>query len=169
MRRREFLILSGAVATSWPSALFGQQNKIIRVGALYLGNADADSFKTNLREVLRELGYIEGQNIAFEFRSAEGKADQLPPLAAELVRLKVDVIVALYVPCALAAKQATSDIPIVAIAADPVETGIVPSLARPGGNITGVSLMSAASNAKNVELFSRPAAGGTARGRTGQR
>ena len=95
-------------------------------------------------KALRELGYVEGQNIAFEFRSAEGKADQLPLLAAELVRLKVDVIVALYVPCALAAKKATLDIPIVIIAADPVETGIVASLANPGGNITGVSLMSAA-------------------------
>jgi putative tryptophan/tyrosine transport system substrate-binding protein len=152
MRRREFLSLAG-IATLWPLSVYGQQNKFARVGALYLGNADAESFKTNLREGLRELGYVEGQNIAFEFRSAEGKADQLPSLAAELVRLKVDVIVALYVPCALAAKQATLDIPIVAIAADPVETGIVPSLARPGGNITGVSLMSAASNAKNIELF----------------
>jgi putative ABC transport system substrate-binding protein len=123
------------------------------VGALYLGNADADSFKTNLREGLRELGFVEGQNIAFEFRSAEGKPDRLPTLAAELVHLKVDVIVALYVPCALAVKQATRDIPIVIIAADPVETGIVTSLAHPGGNITGVSLMSAASNAKNIELF----------------
>jgi len=140
-------------AASWSLALHAQQTKIVRIGALFLGNADADSFKTNLREGLRELGYVEGQNIAFEFRSAEGKADQLPVLAAELVRLKVDVIVALYVPCALAAKQATKDIPIVAIAADPVETGIVPSLARPGGNVTGVSLMSAASNAKNIELF----------------
>jgi len=153
MRRREFFFLISAAIASWPLALYAQQTKNVRIGALYLGNADADSFKTNLREGLRELGYVEGQNIAFEFRSAEGKADQLPLLAAELVRLKVDVIVALYVPCALAAKQATSDIPIVIIAADPVETGIVPSLARPGGNITGVSLMSAASNAKNVELF----------------
>ena len=82
-----------------------------------------------------------------------GKADRLPALAAELVQLKVDVIVALYVPSALAAKQATQDIPIVIVAADPVETGIVSSLARPGANITGVSLMSAASNAKNIELF----------------
>jgi putative tryptophan/tyrosine transport system substrate-binding protein len=152
MRRRVFLGLLGVAAT-WPLALYGQQTRIVRVGALYLGNADADSFKTNLREGLRELGYIEGQNISFEFRSAEGKADRLPSIAAELVQLKVDVIVALYVPCALAAKQATVDIPIVAIAADPVETGIVSSLARPGGNITGVSLMSAASNAKNIELF----------------
>jgi len=152
MRRREFLSLLSA-ATLWPLPLYGQQNKFVRVGALYLGNADADSFKTNLREGLSELGYVEGKNIAFEFRSAEGKADRLPTLAAELVQLKVDVIVALYVPCALAAKQATRDVPIVIIAADPVETGIVASLAHPGGNITGVSLMSAASNAKNIELF----------------
>src|SRR5262249_40584896 len=120
---------------------------------LYIGLADAASFMQELREGLRELGYVEGENIAFEFRSADGQLDRLPRLAAELVRLKVDLIVALYVPCALAAKQATQEIPIVAIAADPVETGIVSSLARPGGNITGVSLMSAASNAKNVELF----------------
>ena len=124
-----------------------------RIGALYIGLADAESFKKELREGLRELGYVEGQNIAFEFRSAEGKLDRLPELAAELVRLKVDVIVALYVPCALAAKQATSEIPIVIVAADPVETGIVASLAHPGGNITGVSLMSAVLIGKCVELF----------------
>jgi putative ABC transport system substrate-binding protein len=120
---------------------------------LYIGLADAESFKKELREGLRELGYIEGQNFTFEFRSAEGKLDRLPELASELVRLKVDVIVALYVPCALAAKQATRDIPIVIVAADPIETGIVPSLARPGGNITGVSLMSAVFVGKCVELF----------------
>jgi putative ABC transport system substrate-binding protein len=131
-----------------------QQPKLMaRIGALYIGLADADSFKKELREGLRELGYVEGQNIAFEFRSAEGKLDRLPELASELVRLKVDVIVALYVPSGLAAKQATREIPIVIIAADPVETGIVASLARPGGNITGVSLMSAVLIGKCVELF----------------
>ena len=124
-----------------------------RIGALYIGTADAESFKKELREGLRELGYVEGQNIAFEFRSAEGKLDRLPELAAELVRLKVDVIVTLYVPPSLAAKQATREIPIVVIVGDPVETGIVPSLARPGGNITGVSLMAAALGGKSVELF----------------
>ena len=124
-----------------------------RVGALYIGVADEEFFKRNLREGLHELGYAEERNIAFEFRSAEGKLDRLPALAAELVGLKVDLIVALYVPCALAAKQATRDIPIVIIAGDPVETGIVPSLARPGGNITGVSLMASALAGKSVELF----------------
>jgi len=153
VRRRDFLGVLGGAATGWPLAVHAQQSKRARIGALYIGLADGESFKQELRDGLRELGYLEGQNIAFEFRSAEGQADRLPGLAAELVRLKVDVLVALYVPSALAAKQATSDIPIVMVAADPVETGIVPSLARPGGNITGVSLMSAASNAKNIELF----------------
>jgi putative tryptophan/tyrosine transport system substrate-binding protein len=153
MRRREFIGIVGSSAAMWPLAAFAQQPKVARIGALYIGTADAETFKNELREGMRELGYVEGQNIAFEFRSAEGKLDRLPELAAELVRLKVDVIVALYVASALAAKQATRDIPIVIVAAEVVETGIVPSLARPGGNVTGVSLMTAASNAKNVELF----------------
>src|SRR5437764_10418823 len=152
MKRREFITLLGGAA-AWPLAARAQQSKVARIGALYIGLADAESFKKELRDGLRELGYVEGQNIAFEFRSAEGKLDRLPELASELVRLKVDVIVALYVPCALAAKQATREIPIVIIAADPVETGIVPSLARPSGNITGVSLMSAVMIGKCVELF----------------
>jgi putative ABC transport system substrate-binding protein len=153
MRRREFITLIGGAATAWPLVARAQQPKVPRVGALYIGLADAESFKNEIREGLRDSGYVEGRNIAFEFRSAEGKLDRLPELAAELVRLKVDVIVALYVPCALAAKEATREIPIVIIAADPVETGIVPSLAHPGGNITGVSLMSAVFVGKCVELF----------------
>jgi putative ABC transport system substrate-binding protein len=152
MRRRELIVLIGGAA-AWPLAARAQQSKVARIGALYVGTADADSFKKELREGLRELDYVEGQNIAFEYRSAEGNLDRLPELAAELVRLKVDVIVALYVPCALAAKQATRDIPIVIIAGDPVETGIVASLAHPGGNITGVSLMASALHGKSVELF----------------
>jgi putative ABC transport system substrate-binding protein len=118
VRRREFITLVVGAAAAWPVVTRAQQSRVARIGALYIGLADADSFKKELREGLRELGYLEGQNIAFEFRSAEGKLDRLPELAAELVRLKVDVIVALYVPCALAAKQATSEIPIVIIAAD---------------------------------------------------
>jgi putative ABC transport system substrate-binding protein len=150
--RRDIALVGGAVLT-WPIAGRTQQSKVVRIGALYIGLADAESFRNALRDGLRELGYVEGQNVAFEFRSAEGRLDRLPGLAAELVRLKVDLIVALYVPSALAAKQATRDIPIVIIATDPVETGIVSSLARPDGNITGVSLMSAESTAKNIELF----------------
>src|SRR5262245_19060553 len=145
MRRREFITLLGGATVVWPLEARTQQPKVARIGALYIGLADAESFRKELREGLREVGYVEGHNIAFEFRSAEGRLDRLSELASELVRLKVDVIVALYVPCALAAKQATREIPIVIIAADPVETGIVASLARPGGSITGVSLMSARS------------------------
>jgi putative tryptophan/tyrosine transport system substrate-binding protein len=153
LNRREFITLLGGAAAAWPLAARAQQPKLARIGALYIGTADEEAFKTNLRDGLRELGYVEGQNIAFEFRSAEGKLDRLPELAAELVRLKVDVIVAVYVPPSLAAKQATREIPIVVIVGDPVETGIVPSLARPGGNITGVSLMASALHGKSVELF----------------
>ena len=153
LKRRDFISLVSGAAIVWPIAVRGQQSKMARIGVLYIGLADTESFKKELREGLRELGHIEGQNIAFEFRSGEGKLDRLPELAAELVRLKVDVIVPLYVPSALAAKQATREIPIVIIAADPVEVGIVPSLARPGGNITGVSLMSAVFVGKCVELF----------------
>ena len=153
LRRREFIALLGGAAAACAFPAGAQTSKVARVGALYIGVADEEFFKRNLREGLHELGYAEERNIAFEFRSAEGKLDRLPALAAELVGLKVDLIVALYVPCALAAKQATRDIPIVIIAGDPVETGIVPSLARPGGNITGVSLMASALAGKSVELF----------------
>jgi putative ABC transport system substrate-binding protein len=153
MRRRDFITLIGGALASRPITARAQQSKVARIGVLYIGTADAEMFKKELREGLHELGYVEGQNIAFEFRSAEGKLDRLPELANELVRLKVEVMLALYVPPSLAAKQATTDIPIVVIVGDPVETGIVPSLARPGGNITGVSLMASALNGKSVELF----------------
>jgi putative ABC transport system substrate-binding protein len=93
MKRREFITLLGGAPAVWPLAAGAQQSKVARIGALYIALADAESFQKELREGLRELGYVEGQNIAFEFRSAEGKLDRLPELAAEL-----DVIVALYVP-----------------------------------------------------------------------
>jgi ABC-type uncharacterized transport system substrate-binding protein len=152
-RRRRVVLLLGSAALALGSRVLAQPTRISRVGALYLGTADAESFRREIRDGLRELGYVEGRNVAFEFRSADGHLERLPDLAAELVRLKVDVIVALYVPCALAAKHATKEIPIVIVAGDPVETGIVPSLASSGSNITGVSLMAAASNGKSVELF----------------
>jgi putative tryptophan/tyrosine transport system substrate-binding protein len=153
LRRREFITLLGGTVVAWPLAARAQPSKLARIGVLYIGLADGESFRKEIREGLRELGYVEGQNIAFEFRSAEGRLDRLPELAAELVRRKVDVIVTLYVPPSLAAKHATAEIPIVAIVGDPVETGIVASLAHPGGNITGVSLMASALAGKSVELF----------------
>jgi putative ABC transport system substrate-binding protein len=131
-----------------------QQPKYVRIGALVLTNADAQALGRALGEGLRELGYVEGQNFAFEFRSAEGEADRLPQLATELARVPVDVIVATFTPCALAAKQATTAIPIVmAAVADPVGSGLVQSLARPGGNVTGFSNMASETAGKSVELL----------------
>jgi putative tryptophan/tyrosine transport system substrate-binding protein len=153
MRRRAFIALLGGATAAWPFAARAQQSKVRRIGCLLLGNADAESFRTELRDGLRKLGYIEGQNVNFDFRSAEGNIDLLPKLAAELVTLKLDIIVALYTPCALAAQQATREIPIVVVSGDPVGTGLVTSLNRPGGNITGLSLMAAELHGKCVELF----------------
>jgi putative tryptophan/tyrosine transport system substrate-binding protein len=152
MNRRKFITVMGGPAV-WPLMAYAQEQKMRRVGALLIGNADMETFQNELRGGLRELGYIEGQNILFEFRSAEGILDRLPGLAAELVRLKVDVIVALYTPCGLAAKDATREIPIVLLTGDPLGTGLVASLARPGGNITGLSMMAAETHGKLVELF----------------
>jgi len=99
-----------------------------------------EQFWRLFRDGLRELGYVEGQSIKFEFRSDEGQVNRLPELAADLVRLKVDLIVTWFTPAARAAKQATREIPIVmALAGNPVETGLVESLARPGGNVTGMA------------------------------
>ena len=106
MRRRDFIggIVGSSVA--WPLAARAQQTRVYRIGALLVGNADVDSFRKELREELRKSGHIEGQNLSLELRSAEEKLDLLPKLASELVDLKVDVIVAVYTPCAIAAKQA---------------------------------------------------------------
>ena len=152
IRRREFIATLGGAA-AWPLAARAQQTRVYRVGALVVGNADANSFRKELRDELGKSGYVEGQNLLFEFRSAEEKLDLLPKLAVELVALKVDVIVAIYTPCALAAQKATHEIPIVVVAGDPLGTGLVPSLARPGGNITGISLMAAELHGKCVELL----------------
>jgi ABC-type uncharacterized transport system substrate-binding protein len=119
MRRRDFITVIAGSAAVWPLAARAQQTRVYRIGALLVGNADVDSFRKELREELRKSGYIEGQNLTIELRSAEEKLDLLPKLAAELVDLKVDVIVAVYTPCAIAAKQATREIPIVIMAGDP--------------------------------------------------
>jgi putative ABC transport system substrate-binding protein len=152
VKRREFIALLWGAA-GWPVAVHAQRPDVARIGALVLTNYDAQSFGNELRAGLRELGLVEGQQFAFEFRSADGKPDLLPELAAELVRSRVDIIAAIFTPCALAAKQATREIPIFAIAGDPIGTGLVASLARPGGNITGLSNMGAETGGKCLELF----------------
>src|SRR4051794_39224481 len=152
MRRRSLLGLA-ATGVLRPAIVFGQQQRPARIGVLHVGNADAELFVRELREGLRKLGYIEGQNVLVELRSAEGKLNRLPDLAVELVKLPVDIIVAFYTPCALAAKQATREIPIVSVTGDPVETGLVDSLPNPGGNVTGLSLMAAQLHGKCVEVL----------------
>jgi putative ABC transport system substrate-binding protein len=154
MQRREFLSL-GLGAAIWPLAAHAQQSPhVATVGVLVIGNPDPEPLWRLLREDFRDLGYREGQNISFEFRSAEGKLSRLPDLAADLVRLHVDVIVTWQTPPTHAAKQATRDIPIVmADSGDPVGTGLVASLARPGGNITGIAGMTAELAGKSVELI----------------
>jgi len=137
MRRRDFItLISGGVAAAWPHRARAQQKKMYRVGVLALESADAvysASFRTVLREELRKSGYVEEQNVLIDFKSAEGRIDQLPKLADELVALKVDVIVALLTPSAHAAQQATREVPIVFNAGDAVGSGLVDNLARPGG------------------------------------
>ncbi len=134
MRRRAILT---AVLVSLPSVGRAQRTASHRIGFLLPSHAEA--FIRGMRESLRRLGYVEGRNISLEVRSAEGQLDRLPALAAELVRLPVDVIVANQTPAAHAAKEATRSIPIVVSSGDPVRTGLVESLARPGGNVTGMS------------------------------
>src|ERR1700757_4655776 len=112
LKRREFITLLGGAMAAWPVAARAQRPNLARIGALVLTNDDAQSFGKELRAGLRELGLVEGQHFAFEFRSAEGKPDLLPELAAELVRRKVDIIAAIFTPSALAAKQATREIPL---------------------------------------------------------
>ena len=155
MKRREFMSLFGAAAAVWPLAGRAQQPaKLPTVGALVLGSTDPEQFWRDFRQGLRELGHVEGQNIRFEFRSAQGQADRLPELAAELVRLKVDVIVTWFTPPTQAAKQATHEIPIVmADTGDPIGTGLVASLPRPGGNVTGIASVSAELAGKSVQLI----------------
>jgi putative ABC transport system substrate-binding protein len=151
MKRREFITLLGGVA-AWPVAARAQQaKKIPRIGVLWPNPPATFDF---MRQGLNDFGYVEGQNMAFEFRWAEGKLDQLPELAADLVRLKVDVIVTLAPQATLAAKQATQTIPIVFVAmGDPIASGVVTSLARPGANLTGTTRMLPEMSAKHVELL----------------
>src|SRR5258708_4304480 len=149
MKRREFIMgLAGSAAL--PFAAYTQQ-KMHRIGVLLVTGPQVMG---PYREALRELGYIEGKDIEIEVRSAQGQASRLSELAAELVRSKVDVIVAALTPAVTAAQRATSDIPIVmAPAGDPVGTGLISSLARPGGNITGLSGTSAELYAKTLEVI----------------
>jgi putative tryptophan/tyrosine transport system substrate-binding protein len=156
MRRREFIRLLGGAAAAWPLAARAQQPaKVARIG--FLGNSTA-ALEANLvgpfRDGLRELGYEEGRDIVIEYRWADGRYERFPALIAELIALKVDAIVTAGTPASLAVKKATTTIPLVMVAVgDPVATGLVASLARPGGNITGLTSISVEMEGKRLELL----------------
>jgi putative tryptophan/tyrosine transport system substrate-binding protein len=155
MKRRKFITLLGA-ATAWPLAARAQQTgKMSRIG--YLGSSSPSlepHYVAAFRQKLRDLGYVEGESIAIEYRWAEGQDDRLPNLATELVRLKPDIIVTTGTPGALAAMQATKTIPIVmASSGDPVGVGLIASLVRPGGNVTGFTILGPELEGKRLEFL----------------
>jgi len=155
LNRRSFVRALGVVLTSpFASALAQESARIATVGFLLPTTGPDNPMLAIVRGKLAELGYVEGQSIRFEYRGAYGHVDRLPSLTEELVHLNVDVIVAVATPEVQAAQQATRKIPIVMVAVvDPVTSGFVASLARPGGNITGLSLLSAELSGKRLELL----------------
>jgi ABC-type uncharacterized transport system substrate-binding protein len=151
MRRREFITLLGGAAVAWPPAAIAQRSmEVRRVGVL--ANEPWPPLE-GLRDGMRGLGYVEKQGLHFEYRFAEGRAERYPALATELVRLPADAIVTWGTPASLAAKQATGTVPIVMISGDPIAVGLVPGLAHPGANVTGLSTLAADLEGKRIELL----------------
>ena len=154
MRRRDFIKVVGGAAAGWPLAARGQQPAMPVIGFLRSTSlADATGLVTAFRQGLKEAGFVEGQNVAIEFRSAEDHLDRLPALVADLIRRPVAVIVGNH-NAALAAKAATTTVPIIfATGADPVRDNLVASLNRPGGNVTGVSFLAIELGAKRLDML----------------
>jgi putative ABC transport system substrate-binding protein len=158
MKRREFITLLGAAAVAWPLAARTQQGaKVARIGYLLTGSLETPAMRSTVdafRQGLREHGYVEGQTIVIEYRSAEGRIERFPQLAGELAALQLDLILAPNTPAARAVQRATTTIPIVApVMGDPVGDGLVASLARPGGNITGLTFLGPELVAKRLGLL----------------
>jgi putative tryptophan/tyrosine transport system substrate-binding protein len=155
MRRRKFIALVGGAAAAWPLAARAQPTRLPRIGWLVTGSLTSYRFSlAAFRDGLKALNYIEGQNISIEYRWAEGKIERLPELARSLVHEKVDIILAGGSAGAQAAKHATSVIPIVTVGAgDLVDLGLVESLARPGGNLTGFVVVAPEGAAKRFQII----------------
>src|SRR5215468_78816 len=154
MRRREFITLLGGAA-SWPLAARAQQGTMPVIGYLNFGSPESDAFRlTGLRRGLSQTGYVEGRNLVIEYRWAGNQTDRLPALAADLVQLRVAAIVSPGLVGTLAAKAATTGIPILfVVSADPVQLGLVASLNRPGGNLTGFNTFVSELGAKGLALL----------------
>ena len=153
MLRREFITLASGVIAAWPRAASAQQPALPKVGYVWIGERERDVSGAGLRQGLTDKGYEIGRNLALEERYAQGDVEKVPALLAELLALKVDVLVTVGTTISLAARRATSTVPIVCISGDPVGTGLVASLSRPGGNVTGLSLLAADYSAKWLELL----------------
>ena len=156
MRRREFITLLGGAAVGWPLTAHAQPTRVVRIG--YVSGtgsaADPGPFVEALKQGMREHGYVDGKHFVVEYRGAEGKPARVPELIAELVQAKVDVLVTPFQIAILAAKQATDTIPIVMVTyIDPVANGIIDSLAKPGGNITGIFTLTRDLSAKRLEFL----------------
>jgi putative ABC transport system substrate-binding protein len=156
IQRRQLISLLGGAAAAWPVTARGQQRaKVWRVGVLETQSQRQNTLNLDaLKKGLEALGYVEGRNLVVEYRSADGRAERFPELAADLLRRKVDLIVTRGTPAVQAAKNATASIPIVmAASGDPLRAGVVASLARPGGNVTGLSAFTTDLESKRVELL----------------
>ena len=157
MKRREFIILLGLAAIAGPRVVRSQKSTVPRLGYIWIGARGTDVSSAGLRKGLADLGYDVGRNLILEERYADGNPARVPGLITELLSLHVDVLLTPGTPITLAAQRATSTLPIVCVTGDPVRTGLVASLARPGGNITGLSLLSGDYSAKWLELLKEAA------------
>src|ERR1700736_2749102 len=152
LKRRDFITLAGGLA-AWPLAARAQQPKVWRIGVL-APVPPTPVILSAFRDGMRGRGYVEGQNLSIDIRWPQGSFDQDPSVVTELINSNVDVIVAWATPTVIAVRRATSTIPVVMVGiGDPVSSGLIPSLARPGGNITGLSIISVDLSAKLMELF----------------